>query len=84
MIWNIGDIDAYQGMGIIPLTLAFQVSLTPNTGQVGSMAILVERAEIVGQDKFTKDILGSDVLEIDTNLTNDESVSQQQGIVINN
>jgi len=83
-IWNIGDIDAYQGIGKIPLTLAFQVSLTPNAGQAGSTAILVERAEIVGQDKFTKDILDSNALKVDTSLPDDESVNQQQGIIINN
>jgi len=84
IIWNIGDIDAYQGTGKIPLTLAFQVSLTPNANQIGGAAILVEKVEIVGQDKFSKDILNSDALKIDTSLPDDESVNQQQGIVINN
>lgn len=84
IIWNIGDISAYQGIGKIPLTLAFQVSLIPNANQIGGVATLVEKVEIVGQDKFSKDILNSDALKIDTSLPDDESVNQQQGIVINN
>jgi len=84
VIWNIGEIDAYQGIGKIPLTLAFQVSLTPDASQTGSTAILVERVEIVGQDKFSEDILDSDALKIDTSLPDDESISGQQAIVINN
>jgi len=83
VIWNIGDIDAYQGIGKIPLTLAFQVSLIPNTNQVGSTAILVKKAGVIGQDKFTKDILDSDASEINTSLPDDESVSGQQGIINN-
>jgi len=83
-IWNIGGIDAHQGMGKIPLTLAFQVRLTPEASQAGSTAVLVEKAGIVGQDKFTEDILESEAFKIDTSLPDDESVDVQQGIVINN
>ena len=84
VIWNIGNIDAYQGTGKIPLTLAFQVKLTPSTSQIGKTAILVKEASVVGQDKFSQDILSSDVLEIDTSLPEDESVNYEQGIINNN
>ena len=84
VIWNIGNIDAYQGTGKIPLTLAFQVKLTPSTSQIGKTAILVKEASVVGQDKFSQDILSSDVLEIDTSLPEDESVNYEQGIISNN
>jgi len=83
-IWNIGSIEAYQGMGDIPLTLAFQVRLTPNENQIGDTAVLVGEAEIIGQDKFTQDILSSSYSEIDTSLPEDEGVGLQQGIIINN
>jgi hypothetical protein len=84
VIWNIGNIDAYQGTGKIPLTLAFQVKLTPSTSQIGETAILVKEASVVGQDKFSQDILSSDVLEIDTSLPEDESINYEQGIISNN
>jgi hypothetical protein len=84
VIWNIGNIDAYQGTGKIPLTLAFQVELTPSTSQIGKTAILIKEASVVGQDKFSQDILSSDVLEIDTSLPEDESINYEQGIISNN
>jgi len=84
VIWNIGDVNTYQGTGEIPLTLAFQVRLTPSTDQIGKTAILVKKAQVVGQDKFTQDILTSDVSGIDTSLPEDESVNYEQGLVSNN
>jgi hypothetical protein len=80
-IWNIGDVEAYQGIGETPLTLAFQVALIPNLNQEGKTALLVKEAEVTGQDKFTQDILNSKASEIDTSLPADGTVTEQQGIV---
>ncbi len=80
-IWNIGDVAAYEGIGKTPLTLAFQVVLTPDLNQEGKTALLVKEAEVMGQDKFTQDILNSKASEIDTSLPDDETITEQQGIV---
>ncbi len=80
-IWNIGDVTAYQGIGKVPLTLGFQIALTPDFNQKGETAVLVKEAEVIGQDEFTQDILSSKASEVDTTLPDDESITGQQGIV---
>jgi hypothetical protein len=80
-IWNIGDVAAYQGTGKVPLTLGFQISLTPNLDQKGKTASLIKETEAIGQDKFTQDVLSSKFPELDTSLPNDETITEQQGIV---
>jgi len=80
-IWNIGDVAAYQGIGKVPLTLAFQVALIPDLDQKGKTASLIKEVEAIGQDKFTQDILSSKFPELDTSLPDDETITEQQGIV---
>jgi len=80
-IWNIGDVTAYQGIGKVPLTLAFQVALIPDLDQKGKTASLIKEVEAIGQDKFTQDILSSKFPELDTSLPDDETITEQQGIV---
>jgi len=63
------------------LTLAFQVALTPYSAQIGKTVVLIGEVGVIGQDKFTQDILSSKASEVDTTLPDDETITEQQGIV---
>ncbi len=81
VMWTINELAAYQGISDNPLTLAFQVRLTPEADQRSEPAVLVEKTEITGQDKFTEDVVSSSVPALDTVLNKDDSVSAEEGIV---
>lgn len=84
VIWNIGDVSAFQGLSestTTPLTLAFQIEFTPNEDQKGSVPFLVRDADAVGEDDFTKDVVQAKAKGVDATLPDDKTVSEQQGIV---
>ncbi len=77
LVWDIGSIEA----GADVSTLAFQVALTPTSQQKGQTPILVKEARVIGEDCWTEEILESSAQAIDTSLPDDNTVSEQQGIV---
>lgn len=85
VIWNIGDLEAFQGFGEeeegVPLTLAFQVALTPQEAHKGKTPILIGETELSGEDDFTGDILQAKAKGIDTTLPDDKTISKSKGIV---
>ncbi len=81
VIWNIGELSAFQGFEETPLTLAFQIEFTPDSSQKDKTPLLIEEAEILGEDVFTEEIIREKTDSIDTTLPDDDTVSEQQGIV---
>lgn len=82
-IWTIGDLNAFQGKDgdSMPLTLAFQVEYTPIDEHEGETMVIVRDTDIFGEDVFTKDILNEKAKAVSTTLPDDESVSDEQGVV---
>lgn len=82
-IWNIGTLEAFKGFGEgeAPLTLAFQIEFTPAASHEGQTMILMQEADILGEDVFTKDILHEKAKQVNSGLPDDDSVSDEQGIV---
>ncbi len=81
VIWNIGDLEAFQGSDDTSLILAFQIEFTPNSSQRGKTPILIEEADILGEDVFTQEILHQKADSVDTTLPDDETVDEEQGVV---
>jgi len=81
VLWNIGKIEAFQGIKNAPLTLAFQIEFTPTPEQKGKTPLLIEEAEIIGEDTWTSEILQEKANSVDTTLPDDETVKREQGIV---
>jgi len=80
VIWNIGDLKAFQGFDT-PLSLAFQIQFIPNQEQKGKTPLLIEEADILGEDEFTEEILHQKANSVNTTLPDDQTVSEEQGIV---
>ncbi|MCX6718164.1 MAG: hypothetical protein NTY81_00975 [Candidatus Staskawiczbacteria bacterium] len=75
IVWSSGDILAGTGVNGDPVTLSFQVSLTPDSSQKGSVASLIGPAQISGENQFTNTTVTSQDSGINTSLPDDFSNS---------
>lgn len=82
-IWNVDSIKAFEYSKEF-LTFAFQIEFRPDSSQKGSPAILIKEAEFSAQDSWTGESLEKKITEVDTTLPDDETVTEEQGIVIVN
>lgn len=80
IVWSVGDILAGTGVTGDPVTLTFQVSLTPDKSQKGSAASLMGFALVSGENQFTNTAVTSQDSEITTSLP-DDFVNAGGGIV---
>lgn len=83
IVWEVGDIPAGTGFFeelSIP-SVAFQVAFTPTSVHRGKAAELVGEARIAGEDLFTGQIVSSVDGPIDTTLPDDDSITEQTGVV---
>jgi len=71
IVWSTGDIQAGTGVTGDPVVLSFQVSLTPDISQKGSVASLIGQAQISGENQFTNTITTSQDSTINTSLPDD-------------
>jgi len=78
--WDIGSLPA--GIGVLsPVKqIAFQVSITPGTANIGDAMELIGQSKIAGQDTFTGAELTQTTRSIDTNLPDDPTVGNGQVI----
>lgn len=53
IVWSVGDVLANTGINGDPISLSFQISLTPDASQKGSTAQLIGQAQISGENQFT-------------------------------
>ncbi len=71
IVWSVGDIAAGTGVNGDPVTLSFQISLTPDNSQKGLTTSLIGPAQISGENQFTNTTITSQDSGIDTSLPND-------------
>lgn len=79
IVWEVGDLTA----GVIEggPNVSFQVALTPTASQKGKPATLIGEAKIYGEDQWTEATIERTSESIDTTLPDDETVSEEMGIV---
>jgi len=71
IVWSAGDILAGTGVNGDPVTLSFQVSLTPTVLQKGTVAPLIGKAQISGENQFTNTTITAQDPAVDTSLPDD-------------
>ena len=83
IVWKIGDILAGTGFfeELPGPSVAFQIAFTPTSAQRGQVAELVGEVRITGEDLFTSQVVSSTDDPIDTTLPDDDSVTEQMGLV---
>lgn len=80
IVWSAGDILAGTGVSGDPVSLSFQVSLTPSASQKGSVAPLIGQVQISGENQFTNTTITASDSGVDTSLP-DDFASSGGGIV---
>ena len=81
IVWNIGDLTAGTGLTNPPAELNFQVVLEPQEFQQGQGVILVENPKFTFEDMWTGKLITKSFYSIDTILSYDPLVTEEQGRV---
>ncbi len=81
IVWQVGDLEMGTGILNQARSCVFQVSLTPTADQKGALAVLVNEVEISGEDQWTEQIINITAEAINTTLPDDETISEEQGII---
>jgi hypothetical protein len=71
IVWSPGDILAGTGVKGDPVSLSFQISLTPASSQSGSLAQLIGSAQMSGENQFTNTTITAQDSGVDTSLPDD-------------
>jgi hypothetical protein len=71
IVWSAGDILAGTGVSGDPVSLSFQVSLTPTADQKGSVAPVIGKVQISGENQFTNTTISAQDSGFDTSLPDD-------------
>ncbi len=83
VVWAIGDMAAGQGIFNEMSSVAFQIKFTPSDSQRNQTPVLIQEAQIVGDDTFTGQTVQAKDDSINTTLPDDDHVSEDQGKVKN-
>ena len=82
VVWKIPLLPANTGILSPVKEITFQVALTPIAENIGKSMILVNRPSMVARDKFTDLNLTGEGGTVTTELLDDESVGEEEGIVV--
>ena len=81
IVWSFEEIKAGEGVSGGGPNIAFQIAFCPAFEQKGKTPEIIGEARIIGEDQWTDQLIESTVPGISTDLPDDESVSEEQGIV---
>lgn len=83
IVWNAGDIEAGTGVGSPPREVAFQVSLSPSLGQVGTAPTVLGESVGQGTDLFAGiDVRSNTRPALTTKSLGDAGATGESGVVI--
>lgn len=77
VVWDIGEIEP----GEDSLEVFFQIIFNPTVNQRGRVAKIINEAIISGLDSWTDQVIYNDYRSIETDLPDDESISEITGVV---
>lgn len=80
--WDIGAVPAGAGTKTSVRQVAFQISLNPSLGQVGSTPQLVDTQTLSGLDRYTGAMVQTTNRELTTELPTDSNVGRDAGKVV--
>ncbi|MEA3295914.1 MAG: hypothetical protein U9Q27_02120 [Patescibacteria group bacterium] len=83
IVWEIGELSAGQGIlqELDSPNIAFQIKFIPDSSQTGQIAELISATEFSAEDIFTGQILSASNPAISSDLPDDETISEKQGII---
>jgi hypothetical protein len=81
IVWSLGDLERGKGVLNSPLSIAFQVALSPTESQRGKTLEIISEVKISGEDSWTEKILEATSTSITTALPDDSQIKPEMGIV---
>jgi len=81
IVWSIGDLEREIGISKPPLTLAFQITFSPDGSQRGQTPEIIGQAKISGEDSWTESEIEAIFSAITTALPDDPTMTPEKGIV---
>lgn len=82
VIWDVGKVPARTGFASPVYEAVFQLSLTPTSDQVGQYVTLINESTLSGRDAFAQIELTGTGKAITSQLPDDPTISQIEGIVV--
>lgn len=79
--WSIDSLEAGKGLSNLPATIAFQILFTPTQEQKGKSPDLISEVKVTAEDTWTNQVIQASGLSINTTLPDDDTVTEEQGIV---
>lgn len=73
IVWSVGDLSAGTGFINSVPNISFQISLTPDSYQIGQTPRLIGQATVSGEDDWTGETLQAKSSEINTTLPDDST-----------
>ncbi len=81
VVWKLENLAAGKGVTGAGPNVSFQVVFTPSESQKGTVPVIINHAEITGEDQFTGFIISGAGGLVTTALPDDQTLSGQNGIV---
>ncbi len=81
IVWNIGGMKTGQGIFEPAQNISFQIEFSPEESQKAQTPEIISQAKIIGEDSWTKETLESSDEFINTTLPDDETITEEMGIV---
>jgi len=81
IVWLVGDLETRTDVFAPPRSLAFQIAFTPNEFLRGAITEIIGKAKITGEDSWTGQTLKATALNLNTTLPDDETITEEMGIV---
>jgi hypothetical protein len=82
VIWEIPELDANVGILSPAKEVVFQISIVPQSSDIGNVVRIMGKVQASGYDEFTNSNVTSLESELTTELPDDESIGVEEGIVI--
>ncbi len=70
LVWSLGKLSAYSGVGQSPRTLTFNVKFTPGSNQVGKEVVLLKTITFTAKDDFTDQNINLDTQDLSSDTGN--------------
>ncbi|MDI6591831.1 MAG: hypothetical protein QME61_02780 [Patescibacteria group bacterium] len=81
IVWSVGDLERGKGVFTTAPNISFQIEFLPMESQKGQTPEIISQAEISGEDTWTETTLKSTAPAINTTLPDDETITEEMGIV---
>jgi len=82
IVWKIPRLEANTGTVYPPREVVFQISVMPESVDIGDVLKIMDKVEVSGYDEFTGEKITNIENELTTELPDDNSIRIEEGVVV--